>query len=144
MVWANLCGEGRTRNPSFRPKRDLQADFDKRRELREALLEVRNVDLHKAVKVCEERHVTVEWSESSYNSFDRVDDPWSSSLFGRCVAELQYCALLPSPLWRVGGWVGGGRGGEGEGGAVIRASLSCFMFIIRLQTQRTKITANRM
>ena len=27
------------------------------------------------MRICEERHVTVEGSESSYVSFDRVDDP---------------------------------------------------------------------
>ena len=39
------------------------------------------MDVHKAVKVCEERHVTVEGSESLYISFDTVDDPWLSQLF---------------------------------------------------------------
>ena len=35
-----------------------------------------NADIHKAVCIVEERHVTVERSESSYVSFDRVDDTW--------------------------------------------------------------------
>ena len=63
------------KEPFFSPKTDLQVSFNKRSELREALW---NVDNHKAMKVCEERHTTVEGSESTHISFDRVDDPWLS------------------------------------------------------------------
>ena len=59
----------------FSPKMDLQAAFNKRSDLREALSEVWIVAVHKAIKkVCEERHVTVEGSKSSYISCDRVGD----------------------------------------------------------------------
>ena len=42
---------------------------------------VSDVDIHKALRFfCEERHATVEGSEVSYGSFDRVDDPWDSQV----------------------------------------------------------------
>ena len=36
-----------------------------------------NVDIPTALRICEERRVTVEGPERSYVSFDRVDDPWA-------------------------------------------------------------------
>ena len=72
----------RTSNKEFlSPKRDLQAIVNKRSELREALLEVCDVDFHKAMKICQGRRVTFEATENSFFFFDRVDDPWPSKLF---------------------------------------------------------------
>ena len=50
------------KEPFSSAKRDLQAAFNKRSEVREAHLQVWNVDIHKAMKACEKRHVTVEGS----------------------------------------------------------------------------------
>ena len=53
-------------SPFFSVKTDLETAF---------LSEMWNVDIHIAVRICEERHVTVEGSENSSVTFDRVDDP---------------------------------------------------------------------
>ena len=53
---------------------------DRGSKLQQSLLEAWNADLHKALRICEERHVTVEGSEGSYVSVDRVDDPSLLSL----------------------------------------------------------------
>ena len=66
------------REPFLSTRKGLNAAFNRKSELRESLLEAWNVDIHKALRICEERHVTVEGSEGSYVSFDRVDDPWPS------------------------------------------------------------------
>ena len=66
------------REPFLSARKGLDAAFNRKSELRESLLEAWNVDTHKALRICEERHVTVEGSEGSYVSFDRVDDPWPS------------------------------------------------------------------
>ena len=67
------------KEPLSSPNRDIPAAFNERSELREALLDIWNVDILKAMKVCEERHVTVEGPESSCISFDRMNELWSGS-----------------------------------------------------------------
>ena len=62
----------------FSAKRGQEAAFNRRSALRESLLEAWNVDMHKSLRIGEQRHVTLEGSEDSYVSFDKVDDLWPS------------------------------------------------------------------
>ena len=66
-------------NLSYQQGRDWTLPSTESRNCGSLSLEAWNVDIHKALRICEERHVTVEGSEGSYVSFDRVDDPWPSS-----------------------------------------------------------------
>ena len=59
-----------------------KTEMDNMSDLRESLLAIWIVDIHKALRICEERHVAVEGSESSYISCDRVVCPRLSWLFG--------------------------------------------------------------
>ena len=55
----------------------LEAAFNRRSELRESPLDW-SVDIHKTLRIYQERRGTIEGSDGSWVSFDRVDDPWLS------------------------------------------------------------------
>ena len=56
-----------------------------------------NVGIYEALRICEERHVTVEGWEGSYVSCDRVDDPWPCELCAlKCLLEDDF--IFPSFL----------------------------------------------
>ena len=78
LVEANLRCESRTRNPSFRRKGICNPPSTKGSELREAFLEVWDAENHKVMKVCEERHVTVEVLESNDLHFSPSLPVWGS------------------------------------------------------------------
>ena len=64
------------KEPFSSAKKGLGIAVNRRSALRESLSEAWNVDTHKALRICEEQHVTVEGSEGSYVSLGRVNGPW--------------------------------------------------------------------
>ena len=54
-------------------KEEQERALDRRSALRGSLLSIWNVDIHQALRMCEDRQVEVEASEASYVSWDRVD-----------------------------------------------------------------------
>ena len=60
--------------PLFSAKVEVERASNRRLALREALLSMWKVDIHQALRMCQDRQVEVNASGASYVSLDSIDD----------------------------------------------------------------------